>query len=1055
MTRIREDHLEDYVINELVGQGYNYIYGPDIAVDGSAPERASYQEVILVDRLRKAVRRLNSQVPAEAEEQAIREVLRLNSTDLLTANERFHFLMANGVEVEYRENGEDRAGLVHLIDYNFPDNNEFLVVNQFTVIENSNNKRPDVVVFINGLPVVVVELKNPADEHATIEKAHNQIVTYTKTIPSLFFYNGFAIISDGFDAKAGTISADISRYMAWKTKDGLKEESHLRSQLETMVTGMFRKDTLLDLLRSFIVFEKHSKTDPVTGIVSVQKVKKLAAYHQYFAVNKAVHSTINAAAVNSSAAGKGGVVWHTQGSGKSLSMVFYAGKLVQQLDNPTILVITDRNDLDDQLFDTFAASTQLLRQTPVQAESRDDLKTLLTVSSGGIVFTTIQKFFPEDANIFPLLSQRRNIVVIADEAHRTQYGFEAKMKFIKDAQGNEASARVSYGFAKHMRDALPHATFIGFTGTPVEGTDKNTQAVFGDYIDIYDIAQAVKDGATVPIYYESRLAKITLNETELDKVDEELSMVAEDQPVYFLQREKSKWARLEGMVGQPSRLRSLSSDIITHFEEREKVFHGKGMIVAMSRKIAVELYKFITELRPNWHSENDNEGSIKVIMTGSSSDPQEYQPHIRNKDKRRDIGDRLKDENDPLKIVIVRDMWLTGFDAPALHTLYIDKPMQGHSLMQAIARVNRVFKDKPGGLVVDYIGIGTDLKKALKTYTESGGEGTVADDISEAVAIMLSKLEVVQQMVHGLNYLEFFTVPIHHQIAIILASVEHILFIEDGADRFLREVTALTQSYALCKSTSEAKRITEEIAFFQAVKARIVKLLGTSTGRSGGVIDISSIIGQMVERVIGSDGVIDVLKEAGLNKPDVTIFSEEFLEEVKKMKQKNIAAEALRKLLNDEVKFKFKRNNVESRKFSDMLKGAYGKYTNRFITLVELIDELVKIAKEMKDAQEKGAKMNLTEDELAFYDALAENESAMRVLGDDSLRTMAKLLVQQVRINTSIDWTIRESAQAKLRVIVKRVLREHGYPPDKQDIAVHTVLKQAELFADDWASFVN
>jgi len=1051
MTRITEDHLETYVIEELVNQGYSYLYGPDIAVDGSSPERASYQEVVLIDRLRSAVKKLNPSIPYDAQEDSIRQVLRLTSTDLLTANEQFHNFLANGVEVEYRLAGEDKAGIVSLVDYTNPDNNEFLVINQFTIVENSVNKRPDVIVCVNGLPVVVVELKNPADEHATVAKAHNQLLTYIKTIPTLFFYNGFTIISDGFEAKAGTISADLSRYMAWKTKDGIEEESHLRSQLETLVTGMLRKDRLLDLMRSFIVFEQHSKTDPKTNIVSIQTTKKLAAYHQYFAVNKAVESTIKAASIESPVAGKGGVVWHTQGSGKSLSMVFYAGKLVQQLNNPTIVVITDRNDLDDQLFETFAASSRLLRQKPIQSESREDLQKLLSVASGGIVFATIQKFFPDDDKIFPLLSSRRNIVVIADEAHRTQYGFEAKMRYIKDSAGNEVGTRISYGFAKHMRDALPNATFIGFTGTPVEGTDKNTQAVFGDYIDVYDIAQAVEDGATVPIYYESRMARLKLNQAELDKIDEELTVAAEDQAPYLVDKEKSKWARVEAIIGEEGRLRSVATDIVNHFEEREKVFRGKAMIVAMSRRIAVNLYKYIIELRPDWHSDNEDEGAIKVIMTGSSSDPQDYQQHLRSKDKRRDIGDRMKDEHDSLKIVIVRDMWLTGFDAPALHTLYVDKPMEGHNLMQAIARVNRVFKDKPGGLIVDYIGIGTELKKALKTYTESGGKGSVADDISEAVSIMLSKLEVVQQMMHGLPYEDYFTVPIHQQIAIILSAVEHILSTQDGADRYLKEVSALTKSYALCKSTPEAQNITAELAFFQAIKARIIKLIGNPSGGTGGVIDISTLIGQMVERVIDSEGVIDVLKEAGLSNPEVSIFSEQFLEEVKKMKQKNLAAEALRKLLNDDVKVKFRRNAVESRKFSEMLKGAYGKYVNRFISVVELIDELVNIARKMKEAQERGEKLNLTEDEFAFYDALAENGSAVEVLGDASLRTMAKLLVQQVRKNTSIDWTIRESAQAKLRVIVKRVLREYGYPPDYQDAAVLTVLKQAELFAEDWS----
>lgn len=1048
MTRITEDHLEQYTVDELCNNGFTYLYGPNIAVDGSEPERASYEEVVLVDRLRTAIRRLNPSIPADAQEAAVREVIRLGSTDIISANEHFHELLTTGVKVEYRKNGEDKGDLVWLIDFQNPDNNEFVVCNQFTVIERSNNKRPDIIIFVNGLPLVVVELKNPADEHATIDKAYNQIVTYTKAIPSLFYYNAFNVISDGFEAKAGTVSADLSRYMSWKTEDGKKEASNLRSQLEPLIKGMLNKQVLIDLVHHYIVFEKTSKTDPKTNVVSIETVKKLAAYHQYYAVNKAVSSTLNAS--KDDATGKAGVVWHTQGSGKSLSMVFYTGKLVQMMDNPTIIVITDRNDLDDQLFDTFAASKSLLRQTPVQAENREELQKLLSVAAGGIVFTTIQKFFPDEEAVFPELSPRRNIVVIADEAHRTQYGFEAKLRYIKDKEGNEVGTRISYGFAKHMRDALPNATFIGFTGTPVEGTDKNTQAVFGDYIDIYDIAQAVEDGATVPIYYESRLAKIHLNEKELEKIDEELTLAAEDQPDYLVQKEKSKWSRLEAIVGEPDRLRSVAKDIVTHFEERQKVFHGKAMVVAMSRKIAVQLYNYIVELRPDWHSDKDEEGQIKVIMTGSSSDDQFLQPHIRNKQKRKEIGDRLKDPADPLKMVIVRDMWLTGFDAPVLHTLYVDKPMQGHNLMQAIARVNRVYKEKPGGLIVDYIGIGTDLKQALKTYTESGGKGSVADDISEAVAIMLTKLEVVQQMMHGFNYMDYFTVPIQHQISIILTAVEHVLAQENGSDRFLKEVTALTQAYALCKSTEEAKEITEEVAFFLAVKARIVKLLGINSPR-GGVIDISSIIGQMVDRAIDAEGVVDVLQEAGINKPEVTIFSEEFLEEVRKMKQKNLAAEALRKLLADEVKVRFKRNRVESQKFSEMLKGAYGKYMNRFITLVELIDELVRIAKAVKEAQAKGEKLNLTEDELAFYDALAENESAIQVLGDDSLRKMAKLLVSRVRANTTIDWTLRESAQAKLRVIIKRLLREYGYPPDMQEKAVTTVLKQAELFADEWS----
>ena len=859
------------------------------------------------------------------------------------------------------------------------------------------------------------------------------------------------MVSDGFDAKAGTISSDLSRFMSWKSEDGKKEASHLQSEILTMVNGMFRKDVLLDLIRNFVVFEKHSRENPTTRVVTIETVKKLAAYHQYFAVNKAVTSTITASNIGGN--GKGGVVWHTQGSGKSLSMVFYTGKLVLALNNPTILVITDRNDLDDQLFDTFAASKQLLRQAPVQATSREKLQQLLRVGSGGIIFTTIQKFFPDEDTAFPLLTDRRNIVVIADEAHRTQYGFEAKTRYLRDKDGVDIGAKISYGFAKHMRDALPNATFIGFTGTPVELTDRNTTATFGEYVDVYDIAQAVEDGATVPIFYESRLARIHLQEEELAKMDEELSLAAQYESEFLVEREKSKWTRLEAIVGQPERLGALAKDIVEHFEDRQTVFEGKAMIVAMSRQIAVSLYEDIIRLRPDWHNPDDDKGTIKVIMTGSSSDPLSWQQHIRNKEKRKDIGDRLKDPADSLKIVIVRDMWLTGFDAPPLHTLYVDKPMYGHSLMQAIARVNRVYGDKPGGLIVDYIGIASDLKKALSLYTESGGKGKVAEDISEAVHIMLTKLEVVQKLMYGYDYTAYFTAPVRDKISIILTSVDHIFSLEKGAERFQREITGLSQAYSLAKSTPEAKQITEEVAFFQAVKARVIKTLApASQGSSDNRPDVGQVIKQMVDRAIVSDGVIDILDEVGLKKPNLTVLSDEFLEEVKKLKQKNLAAELLKKLLRDEIYVRYKRNVVESQKFSDMLQRCFNRYQGRFISLIELLEELMKMAQDIRKSQEKGEKMNLTEDELAFYDALAENESAVEVLGDQSLRTMAKLLVGEVRSNVSIDWTIRESARAKLRVIVRRILRKYGYPPDKQEAAVETVLEQAKLFADEWAA---
>jgi type I restriction enzyme R subunit len=975
----------------------------------------------------------------------------VNIGDILTRNETFQDMLINGVKVEHRVNGEDRGGLVWLVDFNSPENNEFIVCNQFTIIENNKNKRPDLILFVNGLPLVVLELKNAADEKATVEKAFQQLQTYLHTIPSLFTYNGFLVISDGFDARAGTISSDLRRYMSWKSEDGKTEASHLQSEILTMVNGMFQKSVLLDLVRNFIVFEKHSRENPTTKVVTIDTVKKLAAYHQYFAVNKALISTIKASDAGGNR--KGGVVWHTQGSGKSLSMVFYTGKLVVTLNNPTIVVITDRNDLDEQLFDTFAASTQLLRQKPVQAESRDALQKLLRVSSGGIIFTTIQKFFPEDEKAFPLLSDRRNIVVIADEAHRTQYGFEAKTRYLKDTEGNEIGTKISYGFAKHMHDALPNATFIGFTGTPVESTDRNTKAVFGEYVDVYDIAQAVDDGATVPIFYESRLAKIHLIEEELDKMDDELTLAAEDAAEYHVNQEKSKWTQLEAIVGQPERLKSVAADLVAHFEDRLTVFEGKAMIVAISRRIAVELYDEIIKIRPGWDNADDDKGTIKVIMTGSSSDPLNWQQHIRNKETRKDIGDRLKDPTDLLKMVIVRDMWLTGFDAPPLHTLYVDRPMYGHSLMQAIARVNRVYGEKPGGLIVDYIGIATELKKALALYTNSGGKGKVANDISEAVNIMQMKLEVVQQLMTGYNYNEYFTASLREKISIILTSVDHIFSLENGGDRFLREVTGLSQAYALAKSTPEAKGITEEVAFFQAVKARVVKTLGpASSGTTENRPDVGEVIKQLVNRAIVSDGVVDILDEVGLKKPDLQVLSPEFMEEVKKLKQKNLAAELLKKLLRDEIHVRFKRNIVESQRFSEMLKSSFNRYQNRFISLIQLLEELMKIATDIKASQDKGQALNLSDDELAFYDALAENESAAEILGDENLRIMAKILVTKVRANTSIDWTIKESARAKLRVIVRKILRQYGYPPDKQEAAVETVLEQAKLFASDWAT---
>lgn len=1047
MNKITETDIELLAIEELEKLGWQYLYAPQIAYDGEFPERDSYADVVLKERLKSAISKINSEIPATALEQAFNEVMRIHTPDLLQTNENFHSLLTEGIKVEYQKDGETRGDRVFLIDYKNPLNNEFLALNQFTVIENNQNKRPDLVLFVNGLPLIIVELKNPADEKATVQKAFTQLQNYKSAIPTLYNYNTFLIASDGLEAKAGTLTASFTRFMAWKTKDGKQEASHIESQLITLIQGMLNKETVIDLIRHFIVFEKSKREDTKTKITIIETEKKIAAYHQYYAVNKAIQSTLSASSEKGD--NKGGVVWHTQGSGKSLSMVFYTGKLVLQLNNPTVVVITDRNDLDDQLFDTFAGCRQLLRQEPTQVDSRDDLIKKLKVASGGIVFTTVQKFFPEEnSEKFPKLSERKNIVVIADEAHRTQYGFEAKTKYLKDKEGNEIGTKTGYGFAKHMRDALPNATFIGFTGTPVELTDRNTKTIFGEYVDVYDIQQAVIDGATVRIYYESRLAKIHLEDEEKDNLDEGLSIVAEDAPEYIVNNAKSKWTRVEAIVGQSDRLKAVAKDLVEHFESRKQVFEGKAMIVAMSRRIAVLLYDEIIKLRPNWHTTDDSKGVIKVIMTGSSSDPENFQQHIRNKEKRKAIGERLKDPKDELQMVIVRDMWLTGFDAPCLHTLYVDKPMKGHSLMQAIARVNRVYLDKPGGLIVDYIGIASDLKKALALYTESGGKGEPALDIEKAIVAMLEKLEVVRQMMHGYDFTTYFKAPLSEKLSIILTSEEHILSNANGKERFLKEVGLLSKAFALCKSTNEASEVAEEVSFFQAVRARLAKFESNNNGKTNE--EIETAIRQLVDKAVVSDGVIDVFDAAGIKKPDISILSDEFLEEIKGMKHRNLALELLRKILNDEIKSRSKYNMVQSRKLSEMLENAIKKYQNNLLTAAEIINELIALAKDVKAADNRGEDLKLTSDELAFYDALEVNDSAVKILGDDTLREIARELVKKVKANTSIDWQIKENVRAKLRVIVRKVLRESGYPPDKQEKAVQTVLQQAEMLADIW-----
>ena len=1069
MTRITESHIEEFSIELLEKQGYEYIYAPNIAPDGDTPERESYEQVLLLDRLCCAVKRINPDIPAEQQDEAIREIQRIASLELIANNETFHRYLTEGVKVSCQKDGNERGDLVWLIDFENPLNNNFVVCNQFTVIENNHNKRPDVLLFVNGLPLVLVELKNATDENATVQSAFRQIETYKTQIPSLFTYNALLIISDGLEAKTGSLSAGLSRFLAWKSADGKTEASHLVSQLETLITGMLNKETLLDLIRHFIVFEKSKQEDTKTGIVTINTVKKIAAYHQYYAVNRAVESTLRASGfvkrgqenvlceppvsyglfgVDNQPIGdrKGGVVWHTQGSGKSLSMVFYTGKLVLAMDNPTIVVITDRNDLDDQLFDTFAASKQLLRQTPIQAENRSHLKELLKVGSGGIVFTTIQKFNPEEGNVYDLLSDRENIIVIADEAHRTQYGFKAKTVDDKNEVGDVIGKKTVYGFAKYMRDALPNATYLGFTGTPIESTDVNTPKIFGNYVDIYDIAQAVEDGATVRIYYESRLAKVNLSE-EGYRLVEDLDSELEQEDLTDTQKAIAKWTQLEALVGSENRIKKIANDIVNHFEERQTVFEGKGMIVSMSRRIAAELYDAIISIKPEWHSDELNKGAIKVVMTTSSSDGPKIAKHHTTKEQRRRLAERMKSPDDELKLVIVRDMWLTGFDAPSMHTLYIDKPMKGHNLMQAIARVNRVYKDKPGGLVVDYLGIAADLKKALSFYSDSGGKGDPAIAQEQAVALMREKLEVISNMLYGFSYEDYFGADTSKKLNLILAAEEFILGLDDGKKRFINEVTALSKVFAIAIPHDEAMDAKDEVAFFQAVKARLSKFESSGSGRSNE--ELETTIRQVIDKALVSEQVIDVFDAAGLKKPDISILSEEFLLELKGMEHKNIALEVLKKLLNDEIRNRAKKNLIKSKSLMEMLENSIKKYHNKILTAAEVIEELIKLSRDIVAMDDEAHAMGLTDFEYAFYTAVADNDSAKELMQQDKLRELAVVLTETIRQNASIDWTIKESVKAKLKVSVKRLLRKFGYPPDMQMLATETVLKQAEMVAEE------
>lgn len=1101
-SKLTESAIEELAIKRLEALGYHYLHGNVIAFDGPAPERTSYADVILVERLRSAATRINPHLTSAQYDEAIKEVLRIQSPVLLADNETFHRLLTEGITVTKHQDGDERGDKLWLIDFENPANNDFLVVNQFTVIENHHNKRPDLILFVNGLPLVVIELKNASDENTTIKSAFQQLETYKATIPSLFITNAFTIISDGLEAKAGSISAGYSRFMAWKTSDGKTEASPMVGQLETIIAGMLTPATLLDLVRHFIVFEKSKREDPVTKQITITTVKKLAAYHQYYAVNAAVESTLRAAGFDaipltpcpsprSGARGersdespsprsgtrgerdlgalcvaetpesynlpgvrqqprgdrKAGVVWHTQGSGKSLSMVFYTGKIVLAMNNPTILVITDRNDLDDQLFDTFASAKQLLRQEPVQAESRESLRDLLRVAAGGVVFSTIQKFQPpEGENIHVELSARQNIVVIADEAHRTQYGFQAKHVDVKDETGNIVGKRIVYGFAKYLRDALPNATYLGFTGTPIEKTDVNTPAVFGNYVDIYDIAQAVEDGATVRIYYESRLAKVALSD-EGKRLIKELDKELDEGDLTETQKAKAKWTKMEALIGSEQRIRNIAQDMVQHFETRQSAQKGKGMIVSMSRRIAAELYAEIIKLRPNWHSDDLDKGKIKVVMTAASSDGPLLAKHHTSKEQRKLLAERMKDDDDPLELVIVRDMWLTGFDAPSMHTLYIDKPMKGHNLMQAIARVNRVYKDKTGGLVVDYLGIAADLKEALSFYSDAGGKGdpTVAQE--QAVEIMLEKIEVVSAMYHGFAYENYFDADTSSKLSTILGAENHILGLPDGKKRYIDAVTALSKAFAIAVPHEQAMDAKDEVGFFQAVKARLVKFEPTSEGRSDAEIETS--IRQVIDKALVSDQVIDVFDAAGIKKPDISILSDEFLAELKDHEHKNIAFEVLRKLLNDELKTRARRNLVQSKALLEMLETAIKRYQNKILTAAEVMDELIKLSKDIVQSDEEAKKLGLSDFEYAFYTAVANNDSARELMQQDKLRELAVVLTQKVRENASIDWTIKDSVRSKLKVIVKRTLRHFGYPPDMQLLATETVLKQAELIADE------
>ncbi|MCS6983467.1 MAG: type I restriction endonuclease subunit R [Candidatus Absconditabacterales bacterium] len=1034
---MNENDIEQNLIDLLVEQGYKYFYGPAIAPYANNPQRETFASVVLENHLKESLERLNPDIPELARQKAYQHIINLGSSDLMTNNEKFHTFLTDGITVEYFKDGNTKGITVKLLDLENITNNSFWVVNQFVIKENNNEKRLDVVIFVNGLPLVIAELKSATDEKATLERAFTQIQNYKNAVPHIFYYNALCIISDGIDARVGSVSAPFSRYCAWKRPE--KEENGIFPEMHIMAKKMLDKEVLLRLIRYNTVFEQEEKKDEKTGLTSVVKVKKIAAYHQYYAVQKAVQETLRA--TNPQTGDKKiGIMRHTQGSGKSLSMVFYTGQIVVHpaMTNPTIVVVTDRNDLDDQLFSTFANCKQLLRQTPIKAENREHLKELLKVAGGGVVFTTIQKFMPSEGNVYDTLSERSNIVVIADEAHRSHYGFRGRE--VETEDGSE----IRYGNAKYLRDALPNASFIAFTGTPIEHEDRSTRNVFGNEIDIYDIKQAVDDGATVPISYESRLVKIIHNQEVVNKIDYAIDEIEGATPAQK-ERAKKKNAQLDTIVGHPDRLKDIANDIVQHFEARQKIFEGKAMVVCMTRQIAVNLYQEIVSIRPDWHNDELMKGAIKVVMTSSSDDPESFQPHHTNKEDRKKLALRFKDPNDKLQMVIVQSMWLTGFDVPCLHTMYIDKRMQGANLMQAIARVNRVYKDKPGGLIVDYIGIGQDLRNAMAVYTASGGQGEVVLDIADVIKEMKTKYEIVAQMFHGFDYKHYFTANNNEKLHILLDAINFILQNETLKNRFLTEVTALSKLFAMAVPSSESEQIRDEVAFFQAIKARLNKFT-PSGGKSNK--EVETAIRQIVDEALISDGVVDIFQVTGLTPQTLDILSEEFLLKVENMKQKNLAFELLRKLLNDEIKIRKRKNLTQGKKFSEMLESVINKYRNNQIDTVQVIHELSEIAREMKLEDKKAEDIGLSQEEYAFYSILAQNEST-KFLEDHTMKELIHVIVETIRKNATIDWEKREDVRAKLRLTVRKILMRYGYPPDLARIEADKVLEQSELLASE------